>query len=299
MAAPCIRRAWLEWNGRTLPLEDDLAGYACTELDLGYPEVREVMNPRAGANGTIDRTELFGARAVSANLRAYGGTMTPDEAAAMWAPVMVPSTRATLHYVLDRPGAPERMCVVRPSGYTWPVSGKRTREIHLGWVAADPRMLDPAQSSATSYSGSATTPGRVYDLAYDRRYPAGGGAATTGTISSPGDTPVRPLIRIYGPITNPHLAFTVHDPYPAVIGDYSIAFVAGFRIDPGSWVDLDTELRTAVRDDGSSVLPSIDWQTSEWPVIPPAPASAYMNLTGESATGVTQAVAYWHDGYLT
>jgi len=33
----CVRRAWLVLAGETLALEDDLAGYACTELDLGYP----------------------------------------------------------------------------------------------------------------------------------------------------------------------------------------------------------------------------------------------------------------------
>jgi len=296
---PCIRRAWLVLAGRSVPLEDDLAGYACTELDLGYPEVREVSSPRPGASGTIDRTELMGARAVSVNLRAYGGTMTPDEVAAMWAAYMVPATRAELHYVLDRPGAPERMTIVRPSGYTWPVSGKRTREIHLGWVAPDPVMSDPSEASATAYAGSTSSPGRLYPLTYYRLYPPGGGAATTGVISSAGDLAVRPLIRVWGPITTPVVSLEIHDPYPNVIDTDRIVFVPGFRIDASHYVEIDTDTKTAARDDGTSVVASVDWQASTWPVVPPAPASAYMTLAGDTTSGITQAVAYWHDGYLT
>ena len=164
----CVRRAWLVLAGETLALEDDLAGYACTELDLGYPEVREVTANRAAADGAIDRTALFGSRAVSANVRAYGGTMTPDEVATLFAPYMLPANRAELHYVLERPDEPERMCTVRAAGYTWPISGKRTREVHLAWVAADPLMYDPAERSATAYAGSSTSPGRLYPQSFGR-----------------------------------------------------------------------------------------------------------------------------------
>src|SRR5215469_3342880 len=140
---------------RTLPLEDDLAGYAATELDLGFPEVREVVSNRPSADGVDDRTSLMGSRAISANVRSLaGGTMTPDEVATLFAPFMVPSARPELHYVLDRPGAPERMAVVRSSGYGWPINGTKKREIHLSWIAADPVFRDPAGRSSSSRSGS-------------------------------------------------------------------------------------------------------------------------------------------------
>ena len=41
----CVRRAWLALpDGRTIGLEG--TGYFCSSLDLGYPAVREVTNPR-------------------------------------------------------------------------------------------------------------------------------------------------------------------------------------------------------------------------------------------------------------
>jgi len=295
----CVRRAWLVLNGQRLDLEDDLAGYACTNLDLGYPEVRDVVSPRADASGSIDRTALMGSRAVAVELRAYGGTMTVDEIAAMWARYMLPVNRPELHYVLDRPDAPERMCVVRASGYAWPISGKRTRDIQLSWIAPDPTMVDPVQASVSALAGSSTSPGRLYPFTHNRIYPPGGGSPTTGVISSPGDVDTRPLLRVYGPITTPAVHLQIHDPYPNVVDTAAIVFVAGFRVDAGKWVDVDTNLKTATRDDGSSVVAGIDWQASVWPVIPPAPADAYMTLTGDTTSAVTQVVAYWHDGYLT
>ena len=106
----CVRRAWLVLGASTLALEDTDAGYYCTELNLGYPDVREVVENRpAPLDGTVDRTALFGSRAVSANITGQSGHgMTADQIATLFAPWMLPAQRVQLHYVLDRPGQPER-----------------------------------------------------------------------------------------------------------------------------------------------------------------------------------------------
>jgi hypothetical protein len=298
----CIRRAWLILGDRRLELEDDDAGYYCTELDLGYPEVREVMTNRPDLDGADDRTALFGARAIAATIKGRpGGTMTPDEISTLFAGVMIPSVRPELHYVLDRPGEPERMTVVRASGYAWPVSGASSREIHLGWIAADPVMRDPAQHSAIAYAGSSTSPGRIYPLTFNRIYPPGGGSMVTGRIDSAGDVPLRPLLRIYGPITSPYVQLAPSTgPTPAG-PPWNIYFVAGFQIDAGHWIDVDTAAKTANRDGdpAQSVLGSINWPQSTWPVLPTLPAFTYFNLFGTSTSAITQCKAIWQDGYLT
>jgi len=302
----CIRRAWLVLGGRTLPLEDDLAGYATTELDLGFPEVRDVVTNRPSENGVVDRTMYAGSRPITANITTLaGGTMLPDEIATLFSRFMVPAARPELHFVLDRPGTPERKTTVRASGYGWPVTGKTRREIHLSWVASDPFFRDPVAKTATSLSGSSTIPGRTYPLDYAtytaRIYPVGGGSPSTGTIATPGDVAVKPLFRIFGPITDPLVDIQLHDPVTVVVASFRIAFRTGFRIDPNHWVDVDSDAKTAFADSdpGQSVMAQIDWQTSAWPIIPPDPAVAYMNLTGDSTSGVTQVQATWEDGYLT
>lgn len=305
MSSVCIRRAWLVMGTRSLELEDLEAGYACLELNLGYPEVREVTNNRPDADGTDDRTSLMGSRAISANVQTVaGGSMKPDEIATLFAPYMVPAARPELHYVLDRAGEPERMATVRASDYAWPVTGSRTREIHLSWIAPDPIMRDPLGRTSSSRSGSSTIPGRVYPLDYPtysaRIYPVGGGAPSTGTIESPGDVAVRPLFRIFGPITDPRLELQVMSPTDP-LASYAIAFVTGTRIDPNHWIDLDADRKVVLRDSDplQSAMAEVDWQTSTWPAIPPSPAVTYFNLYGDSTSGVTQAEAIWTDGYLS
>ena len=301
MSSVCVRRAWLVMGTRTLELEDLAAGYACTELNLGSPEIRAVVANRPDTDGTDDRTALMGSRAVSANISTVaGGTMKPDEVATLFAPFMVPSARPELHYVLDRAGAPERKTTVRAADYGWPVTGSRTRDIHLAWVAPDPIMRDPTSRTASSRSGSSTTPGRSYNLTFPRIYPVGGGAATTGEITSAGDVSVRPLFRIFGPITDPRLELEVMDPTTR-LATYVLSFVAGYRLDAGHWVDVDSDRKTVFYDSDplQSAMAEIDWQTSTWPTIPPLPAITYFNLYGDSTSAVSQAEAIWTDGYLS
>jgi hypothetical protein len=283
-----------------LDLEDDAAGYYCTELDLGWPEVRDAVSNRPDRDGTDDRTSLMGSRAITANITALGAGMTVDEVATLFAPYMTPAARPELHYILDRPGAPERFTVVRESGYTGPISGVRSREIHLGWVAPDPVMHDPAFHKVSAHSGASVTGGRAYPLTFDRSYTAGGGSATTGVIEGAGDLPIRPTLEIYGPITDPVVSLEVSDPAaPGPDPVFQIIFEPGFRIDPGRWVSVDTDARTAHDDLGASIMGDLDWAATSWPLLPIAPALTYLTLAGTSTTGVSQVQALWSDGYLT
>jgi hypothetical protein len=300
--ATCVRRAWLDLNGRTLDLDDDEGGWICTTLDLGWPEAREVTTNRPDADGIDDRTRYFGARAVSADIRTTGNAAYPDEIAAQWGYYMRPSVRADLHYVLDRPGAGERVLTVRASGYSWPIDGGRTREVHLSWVAADPVARDALQKTATAWAGSSTSPGRTYDFRPDRFYPPGGGVATTADLVNSGDVPVAPLLRIYGPITAPQVRMWAYYPDPgSPSAEYTVTFEPSFVIGSGEYVEVDCANRAAYRngDPTQPVVNALSWVASRWPVIHPLPESNSMTLAGDSTAGVTQVQALWHDGYIT
>ena len=112
--------------------------------------------------------------------------------------------------------------------------------------------------------------------------------------------PVRPLLRIYGPITGPVVTFA-----STPGGTSAVTFLAGYRIDAGHFVDVDTAAKTAYLDGVTtqSALSAIDWSKmgAGWPVLPVLPASSTMTLTslGGNTTGVTQVVATWQDGYLS
>jgi hypothetical protein len=298
---PCARRAWLELDdGRTMPLDDDTAGYWCTSLDLGYPEVRDVVNPRPDQHGVDDRTQYFGGRVVSADITAGGPGVSIDEVAASFAPYMLPANRPALHYILDRPGRPERVITLRASGYAWPIVGPWRRDIHLQWLAADPVLWDPTERQAIAWAGSATFSGRTYPWTPDRQYPAGGGLPTTARIEHAGDINARPLLRIYGPITGPRARFATYHPDGFLTDSATLGFVAAFTVDAGHYVEVDTVAYT-VRLDGDPGRPAehfLVWTDLRWPVLAPLPSYTLMSLAGGSANEITQIQARWRDGFL-
>ena len=291
----CVRRAWLTLGALSLPLEG--AGYFCTSLDLGFPEVREVSTSRPDADGLDDRTRLMGGRVVTADISALAGAGARiDEVAAAFAPFMVPSARATLHYVLDRDANTERTLTLRGSGYAVPIAGPYQRDIQLQWVAADPIARDPTIHSSTAWAGTGVL-GRVYNLVYPRVYPVGAGEAVVGEIVGHGDVPIQPYLRIFGPVTDAYVYFSSQAPpyHAGWIG------VRG-RIDAGHFVGLDTRAHTAYLDDDptQSVLARLDWNNLQWPVLPNWPATTGLYFTqGTGTTSSTQVVAEWQDGYLT
>jgi hypothetical protein len=297
--AGCVRQAWLTLGPNTMALEDETAGYYCTELDLGYPEVRDVVNNRPDQNGVDDRTLLWGSRAISADIVCQGAPgFTVDALAAQFAPYMIPAARPVLHYVLDRPGTPERTIGVRAADYKWPISGKSTRAVQLSWVAADPLAYGAVTNTATAWAGSSTIAGRTYNLTFDRTYPAGGSAPTTAILTLAGDVAVRPLIRVYGPITAANLNGSGGSSTTGDLYSWTFQFVAGFVIDAGHWVDIDSAARTVTRDSNptQAVYNQVNWWASTWPYY--RPGTGYLNVAGGSTTGVTQAQAIWKDAYL-
>ena len=300
----CVRRAWLVLDdGRSLPLEDTDAGYVCTELDLGWPEIREVVNNRPDADGIDDRTRYFGSRAVTANIAAsasYGAVV--DEVAASFAPYMLPSARPELHYVLERPGNPERVLHVRGSGYTWPINGTGRRDVHLAWIAADPIARDATAKTARAYAGSASPSGRSYNLTYDRIYPPGSGASTVAAVVAVGEVAVSPLLRVYGPATEPSVYSSASSASGAEVARYQILFKAGVVVDAGHYVEIDCAAHTATLD-GDPTQPVLDrilWTDSQWLVFHPTPATNLLWMAGGStASGITQVEAEWRDGWVT
>jgi hypothetical protein len=298
----CTRQAWLDLYGDgtvTIQLQNEALGYFCSSLDLGYPSPREVTSNNPDRNGISDRTRLLGGRVVTANITALvGAGARIDDVADNFAPFMVPAARPILHYILDRPGAVERIMTLRASGYSWPIAGPYQRDIQLQWMAADPVAYDPVLRTAIAWSGSTTPPGRTYNLTFPRTYPAGSGAAMTAILNNAGDLTAWPLIRIYGPITAPRLNLQYQ---PNGIS-YTLGFNTSFVLSTNEWVDIDCAAHTInkMSDPNQSVISSVNWVTSSrWPSLPPLPTSILLSLYGTSTTTSSQAVVTWHDGYLT
>jgi hypothetical protein len=298
--APCVRRVWLVLDGQQLDLHDEQGGYFITEFDPGAPTVRDVTNNRPDANGLDDHTQFLGGRVVTVSLTAIRSAGAQvDAVASSFAPFMVPSARPVLHYVLDRPGAPERIMNVRAAQYAYKVNDPEQRDVQLQFVAADPLAYDPAVQSGVAFAGSAgNVAGRSYDLTFDRTYPAGSTSPSDALLVPAGDVPVAPLLRLYGPATGAAVRFTVGGANAGAVG-----LVASYVIAAGHYVEVDTDERTAYLDGDrtKNVLTSLNWNliiSSGWPRLAPG-VTTEMAYTGTSTTTSSQAVAFWNDGYLS
>jgi hypothetical protein len=285
------RQAWL-YNPATankLLLSDPDTGYLCTQLDLGFPTVRDVVNNKPDQHGTDDRTKYLGNRPVTMNVTAYPGGSTPmDEIPGLFTDFMDPSMRPELHVIEDFPGAPELVIVVRASAYTGPLVYPARIDMQLSFIAPDPVLLGATLQTATAWAG-ATVQGRVYPRAYPWTYPPGSQAPVSGTIHSNGDLPVQPLLKVYGPATGAKISFDNNT--------YVVALTSS-TINAGDFLTIDTKTKTCVRNsDGASVLNWIDWSNTIWPVLAPG-VDHSMSMTAISPTGVTQTQASWQDGYL-
>jgi hypothetical protein len=275
----CVREAWLLLNGNRLDLEDASKGYFCQSLDLGSPDVREVMSPVPDARGEDDTTQFLGGRIVSASVSALRGAGARiDEVASLFAPYMDPAARPELHYVLDRGANPERMLYVRGKAYEWPVVGAEQRDISLQFVAADPVAYDPTTHTVSLGS-------------------TGGSWPTQAPISTPGDVMALPKVVVQGP-TAATWSVYLYRANPRL--DLYIAGKVAIPAGTNNITTFDCARRTATNALGQSVLGSlVDWSRHTWLTLPPgAQLTAYSYLNGTDVT-VCHADIIWQDGYLS
>ena len=290
------RKAWLVLDELSVPLDNLDGGWLCTQLDLGSPDVREVTNNRPDAHGLDDRTRFLGGRVVTADMIAFPNSQNPlDAIVSRFAPFMNPSLRPELHFTLMDGTQRERMVRLRANGFAAAMPQPISRVFQLSWVAADPLVYDAVVQTVIAWSGSSTPSGRVYDLVHDRTYPLGAGGPIPATIVNGGDAAIAPLLRLFGPITDPriYLQGTLDRT------QWSVTFQHGFRVDAGRYIDIDCARHTATADDGTNSLGQLYWPGSVlWPAVAVGD-SGQLQLMGTSTTGTTQVQAIWQDRYLT
>lgn len=300
------RTARLVLGSLTLPLDSPAGGWACTSLDLGQPDIREVKDSKPDQHGTIDRTAYMGSRLVTALISSwpeYDVNGNPlgsiDDVIEQFGPFLDPSARPVLH-VTTYSNAPERTLVLRVSQYSGglPMTQPPRRDAQFQWVAADPVLRDVNVQTSTAYAGSAVL-GRQYPRVFNQTYPPAGAAQSNGSIQGLGQIPIRPVLNIYGPITTPKVQFTTQQSGQ----NFQVWFMPGFYINAGHYVAVDTLNRTILQDGTTPTLGQLDWSNTVWPVLPNSPDSTAFSLTYDSTglqtTSSTQCQATWQDGYLT
>lgn len=256
--------ARLEHPGLAPLLLDDSNGIRVLELDRGFPEVRDVADERTDADGDDDQTEHHGSAAVTLRLlirRAVVGGMTVQQAVDRLGAFCHPRMRPYLYHWAD--GEPERRIRLRASQQSRPQVSGVYREVQAVWRAPDGVEEAAAETIAVIAAAADVEEGRLYNLIFNRVYPVSAPVGTV-TVVNDGNVAANPILRLYGPCTDPRIENQTTG--------QALVF-AGLVVAAGDYVELDVLERT-VRLNGlvdQSRYTLLDFAVSQWWQLQPGP----------------------------
>jgi hypothetical protein len=209
-------------------------GYHRGQLEIGLPAVRAVTSGRPGRDGEDDSTSLFGAAAVTLQMTlvpAAGRTLTSMlDALGRYCR---PSARPHLEY--ERDGV-QRRVLLRADQRSAPLTDPTHQQVQLSWRAPDGVSEATAEQLGVAEAVPDAEAGRSYDRSYPLDY---GEAAPAGlvTVVNDGNVAVAPLLRLYGPCTDPRVESTTTDE--------RLVFT-GLVIAAGDWLEIDCRENTVL-----------------------------------------------------
>lgn len=237
------------------------SGITCSRIDLGDPVAREVVNDAPDANGTIDTTQYFGARAVTASflLDPEGTGLTMFALTSRLKAFTRPDLRPRL-YVQFHPDDPELVLTLRRGPFADPWTPQDhdddLRTVVVQWVCPSGLIESAELHSVTGApgdnqpQGGATFPW-TFDLTFGSSTPSTNGVVATNE----GNVPAWPTVVMYGPMTD-----------PVVLNETtgkSLTF-DGLSVAAADWVRLDFAAKTIENSAGVSYYGTVDFSASEW-----------------------------------
>lgn len=279
-----IGHARLECDGLTTWPLDIEHGFAVENLDLGFPAIRGVSNPRADVDGETDETRLFGARAVMLT-----GTIVPTPTESRQAVLdrlatfLRPDRRPWLIYELE-PGSGERQIRLRPDQHARPIVHPGSAKVAAGWRGPDGIQESTALIEATA-TAAGTESGRVYDRTYDLSYPDSE-VVGTATITIGGTLNVPPVIILRGPAVDPRIE---------KVGTDERLIFEDLELGPDDYLEIDVRARTVLLNGEESRYGNLDFEASTWWTLPPGDTTFryYPVSFGPGASATVRARAAW------
>jgi hypothetical protein len=174
--------------------------YIVTNLEIGAPVRRQVLQPRALTNGLYSQTRWLGGRSITFGIYIDRRRGDVQELLDALLPYTSPARRPRLAWKV--PGSTvERSAIVE--GVDHPVTiGRGRTTVAMTWLAAG-GLLEAATSTTVQINPSSDVEqGRSYDLTYDRSYPPSDPIGARTVINN-GNQPADWVATIFGPCTNP------------------------------------------------------------------------------------------------
>ena len=265
-------------------------GWGITDINLGDAQTREVAAGAPDADGTLDYTSWTGSRVITLGLEIVPVNLT------LWQMQTklrgFTNLRTSLKfYIQPDASSPELVATIRRSQFTMPLDNMFILHPQLQWVVPS-GILESSNLYQVNINPASSTPevGRNYsvDRVYDRTYPSSP-ILGTGIIAQNGNTDAYPILRVYGPCTN-----------PVIFNDTqgkTLAFT-GLTINAGEYLEIDTRFKT-VRYLGlanDSRYANLSFTLTKWWTL--GPGINNIRFIPITSSGACQLQIYYRDAYL-
>lgn len=237
---------------------DNASGYILQTYNLGWPSVREVMQNKTDANGARDRTVLHGPRAFSVAVQlnsessGVASAVLRDRLAAFAHPA-----RRPVAYLQEAGDSRERLLRLRGTTVAVPMMHPLFNAMTVSWIVPSGVIESAARSTFRVNAADLTgADGITFPITFPISWPTAI-ASGSGTLTTVGNADTPPVLRIYGPCTDP---VVVH-----VEQEKQLAFT-GLTIAAGQFLEVDVDRRTVLYQ-GNTNDPrydTLDFSVSEW-----------------------------------
>ncbi|HSS11143.1 MAG TPA: hypothetical protein VLL25_14750 [Acidimicrobiales bacterium] len=280
----------LELGDDMIDLMDEAAsGLIVTDINLGGPAVREVTAALPTRDGNYDTTRLLGPRVVTITGNAVASALgSRQKALDNLARYCIAATRPRLVYTLSDDTAP-RAVTLRASAWSAPYTIPDRSEVAVSWVAPDP-VIYSLEIHDRWWQPEAPLGGRPYNMTFDRRYPQAFGGSGIATLINAGNYQTWPLLRIYGPCTDPAVYWQ-----PPAVG---AIVTTGLTVDRGDYLEVDTFEQAVTLNGlaGASRYDRLDFARTRW--APLAAGSTALRFSPGLFTEPCTILAEWADAWL-
>jgi hypothetical protein len=207
-------------------------GYHVGRLEISFPTARAVSQPRPDDDGEIDTTVYHGSSAVSIEVVLTPGVSTLTALKDALRAFCHPSRRPYL--VVEQDGQ-QRRIRLRADQQTAPITDPFHVQVQAQWRAPDGVVESLAEQIGTSDAVTAGEGGRSYPRSYPLSY-AESSPVGAVTVTNDGTVAVRPVLRLYGPATDPRVE-------NQSTGERLI--FTGLTLLAGDWLEIDCREKTA------------------------------------------------------
>lgn len=253
---------------------DTQPGYCVIDVQVGWPEVRTVERGIALGDGTIDETYYYGARPITVTFRLDQRYERLQALLDRLLPLVSIKQGEQLGLALPGQTQPTDFRYLNVRGVDAPlvIDGPKYRTISLSFKSyGRPYWYGATECVTILPSDPGPEAGRVYDLTFDRVYPAGV-LPNSATFTNPGNAPTDWTLALNGAAVDPEIT----------VNGSTIKFNrnGGVSLSDTNVIYIDTLDRTITDDAGNSLYSQTNFDEWTWTDMLLQPGSNTVSISG-------------------